>query len=170
MRRGLIGAALAASLVSLALAAPSVVADTADPHRPLGTSVVLGGVVYGGDYGEGWGVERPDTIYNGGVPSGLISKVHWSSWGGAVARGRGRHPIYKPRGGYYRHPVVAQLKAIRIGTCEGRDAYLKLLIREPRRPGGPLGPWYSWSGPQTICEPYGSYLGPSRRFLGSLAF
>src|SRR6188472_766733 len=124
----------------------------------LAAPIVLGGEVYGGEYGEGWGVARPHTIYNGGVPSGMISKVHWSSWGGAEARGRGRHPIYKPRGGYYRHPVVAQLKATRIGSCKGRDAYLKLLIREPRRPGGPLGPWYSWSGPQTICEPYGSYL------------
>lgn len=127
-------------------------------YRPLATSVVLGGAVYGGDYGEGWGTGRPHTIYNGGVPSGLIDKVHWSSWGGAVAHGRGRHPIYKPHGGYYRHAVVAQLKATRIGPCEGRDAYLKLMIREPRRPGGPVGPWRSWSGPQTICEPYGSYL------------
>ena len=124
----------------------------------LAAPIVLGGEVYGGEYGEGWGAVRPHTIYNGGVPSGLIQNVHWSSWGGAEARGRGRHPIYKPRGGYYRHPVVARLKATRIGTCEGRDAYLKLLIREPRRPGGPLGPWHSWSGPQTICEPYGSYL------------
>ncbi|HEU4737688.1 MAG TPA: hypothetical protein VFS54_01260 [Solirubrobacterales bacterium] len=132
--------------------------DCRVPYRLLAAPIVLGGEVYGGEYGEGWGVARPHTIYNGGVPSGLISKVHWSSWGGAEARGRGRHPIYKPRGGYYRHPVVAQLKVTRIGSCEGRDAYLKLLIREPKRPGGPLGPWYSWSGPQTICEPYGSYL------------
>jgi hypothetical protein len=127
-------------------------------YRPLAGTVVLGGEIYGGDYGEGWGTVRPHTIYNGGVPSGLIRNVHWSSWGGEVARGRGRHAIYKPHGGYYRHAVVARLKAVRIGSCERRNAYLKLLVREPRRPGGPLGPWYSWSGPQTICEPYGSYL------------
>jgi hypothetical protein len=120
----------------------------------LAASVVLGGVVYGGDLGEGWGTERPKTIFNGGDLSGLISDVHWSSWGGAVARGHGRHSLFKPSGGYYRHPVAAQLKAKRIGTCEGRRAYLKLLIREPRYPGGPLRPWHSWSGPRTICEPY----------------
>lgn len=124
----------------------------------LAGSVVLGGVVYGAPTGEGWGSERPETIFNGGDLSGLISNVHWSSWGDAVAHGRGRHSLFKPRGGYYRHPVVGQLKAVRIGDCEGRRAYLKLLIREPRRPGGALGPWRSWSGPQTICEPYGSYL------------
>jgi hypothetical protein len=120
----------------------------------LAASVVLGGVVYGGDLGEGWGNERPETIFNGGDLSGLISDVHWSSWGGAVARGHGRHSLFKPSGGYYRHPVFAQLKATRIGTCEGRRAYFKLLIREPRYPGGPLRPWHSWSGPRTICEPY----------------
>src|SRR6478609_4355927 len=52
-----------------------------------GGGVVLGGVVYGAPHGEGWGSERPETIFNGGDPSGLISEVHWSSWGGPVARG-----------------------------------------------------------------------------------
>lgn len=28
------------------------------------------------------------------------------------------------------------MKAIRIGRCEGPSAYLRLLIREPRKPGG----------------------------------
>lgn len=120
----------------------------------LATSVILGGVVYGAPTGEGWGTEHPETIFNGGDLSGLISDVHWSSWGGAVARGQGHHSLFKPSGGYYRYPVVAQLKAKRIGSCEGHRAYLKLLIREPRRPGGPLRPWHSWSGPRTICEPY----------------
>jgi hypothetical protein len=143
-------------LAGIALwAGAGVLATTASSAN---SPIVLGGKVYGGEYGEGWGTARPKTIYNGGDPSGLITHVHWSSWGGAVAHGRGRNPIFKPHGGYYRHPVVALLKAKRIGTCEGRRAYLKLLIREPRRPGGPLGPWRSWSGPQTICEPYGSYL------------
>lgn len=122
----------------------------------LAAPVVLGGEVYGAPTGQGWGTAHPRFIYNGGDASGSISNVHWSSWGRDVAHGRGRHPIFKPHGGYYRRPVVALLKAIDIGTCEGRDAYLRLLIREPRRPGGPLGPWRSWSGPQTICEPYGS--------------
>lgn len=125
-------------------------------YRLLAGSVVLGGKVYGAPTGQGWGTPHPHFIYNGGDASGSITNVHWSSWGGAVAHGRGRNPIFKPHGGYYRRPAVALLKAIDTGRCEGRDAYLRLLIREPRRPGGPLGPWRSWSGPQTICEPYGS--------------
>lgn len=130
----------------------SLLAATASPA--VGR-VVLGGVIYGGSLGEGWGTPRPHRIFNGGDPSGLISNVHWSSWGGPMARGHGRHALFKPSGGYYRHTVVARLKAKRIGRCEGRRAYLKLLVREPRRPGGPLGAWHSWSGPRTICEPYG---------------
>ncbi len=137
----------------LAAAAAILLALTA-ATSPAAARVVLGGAVYGGTFGEGWGSARPHTIYNGGDPSGLISKVHWSSWGGPIAHGHGRHAIFKPSGGYYRHAVAAQLKAKRIGRCEGRRAYLKLLIREPRRPGGRLGPWRSWSGPRTVCEPY----------------
>jgi hypothetical protein len=134
-------------------------------YRLLTTAdVVLGGVVYGGEHGEGWGTSRPKTIYNGGDPSGLISDVHWSRWGAAVARGHGRNSVFKPHGGYYRHQVTIQLKAKRIGSCEGRSAYLKLFIREPRKPGGPLGPWRSWSGPrrsanrmpETVSSPWAS--------------
>jgi putative transposase len=52
---------------------------------------------------EGWGAPHPTFIYNGGGnASGSIDDVHWSSWGGAVAHGPGRHLIFKPRGGYYR--------------------------------------------------------------------
>lgn len=128
-------------------------------YRPLAGQPVLGGVVYGAPTGHGWGSPHPKFIYNGGDASGSISEVHWSAWGGPVAHGRGRHPIFKPRGGYYRRPVVALLKATDLGRCEGHPAYLRLLIREPRHPGGSLGPWRSWAGPQTICEPYGSSFG-----------
>jgi hypothetical protein len=118
--------------------------------------VVLGGKVYPGPNGEGFGTPHPEFIYNGGDASGSISDVRWSAWGGAVAHGRGRHPLFRPRGGYYRRPVVALLKATDLGRCEGHPAYVRLMIKEPRHPGGAFGPWRSWAGPQTICEPYGS--------------
>jgi hypothetical protein len=127
--------------------------------RRAGSPVVLGGKIYPGPYGEGFGSPHPEAISNGGDASGSIAEVHWSSWGGPVAHGRGRHPMFKPHGGYYRKPVVALLKATDLGRCEGHAAYLRLLIKEPRRPGGPFGPWRSWAGPQTICEPYGSSFG-----------
>jgi hypothetical protein len=151
MRRATLLPVLAAALT---MAAP--LAATASARE---SPVVLGGVVYGAPSGHGWGAPHPRFIYNGGDASGSISSVHWSGWGGPVAHGRGRNPIFKPHGGYYSRPVVAFLKATDLGRCEGHRAYLRLLIREPRRPGGPLGAWHSWAGPQTICEPYGSSVG-----------
>jgi hypothetical protein len=133
-------------------------------YRLVTDPVVLGGTVYPGPNGQGFGAPHPKLIYNGGDASGSIANVHWSAWGGAVAHGRGRHPIFKPGGGYFGHPVVALLKATDLGRCEGHPAYLRLLIKEPRRPGGTLGPWRSWAGPQTICEPYGSSFGRSERW------
>ena len=128
---------------------------TCVPREPPSTrDVALGGRVYGAPNGEGWGTERPHLIYNGGDASGSISDVRWISWGGPIAIGWGKHPEFKPHGGYYRRPFPAKLKAERIGRCEGRRAYLRLLIREPRSPGGPLGPWRAWSGSSSICQPY----------------
>jgi hypothetical protein len=106
-------------------------------------------------YGKGWGKVKPKTIFNGGDLNGLIKNVHWKSWGGRVARGHGRNSIFKPQGGYYRHPVRIKLKAHALGHCPGssRRAYRKLSVRVPRKPGGRLRPWLSWSGSATICGP-----------------
>jgi hypothetical protein len=117
--------------------------------------VHLGGKAFAGRDGAGWGAVRPHRIFNGGDPSGLVDHIHWRSWGGAVAVGTGLHAIFRPHGGYYRHRVVAILRAGRLGWCEGKRAYRKLWIKEPRRPGGKLGPWYAWSGAGNVCErPY----------------
>jgi len=154
-----IALSVAPAFSSSAAAGRGTTGGHATQRRALGGPVVLGGKIYGAPTGKGWGTAHPHFIYNGGDASGSITDVRWSSWGGAVAHGRGRNPIFRPRGGYFRHPVVALLKATDLGECEGRRAYLRLLIREPRRPGGPLGPWRSWAGPQTPCEPYGSNSG-----------
>jgi hypothetical protein len=113
---------------------------------------VLGAQAFAGPYGEGWGTVRPPTIFNGGDPSGLVSDIHWSSWGGPTAIGWGRNPIFKPGGGYYAHPVAIKLRAGALGHCGSRRAYTRLSVRVPNRPGGPLGPWRSWSGASTICK------------------
>jgi hypothetical protein len=104
--------------------------------------------------GAGFGTERPATIFNGGVPSGMVSGISWSSWGGPTASGRGRNPLYKPQGGYFRQNGKVALRAEKIGTCpDGTGpAYTELWARFPNWPGGPLGPWVKWSGSQTICS------------------
>jgi hypothetical protein len=148
---------VATVVTTVALCLVAVAPATGDPELRLASQrIVLGGVVYGAPTGAGWGAVRPHRLYNGGDLSGLIRDIQWSNWGGPEARGKGRHSIFRPGGGYYRQSVTILLRAKQVGTCEGRTAYLRLLVREPRRPGGALGPWRSWAGPQTICEPYGS--------------
>jgi hypothetical protein len=137
-RRGLL--AVATALVALSSAVPA----------SASAKVVLGAPAFAPN-GKGWGTEEPAEIFNGGDPSGLIAEVRWASWGGATASGVGRNPIFKPHGGYFRKPVAIQLKASGLGRCAGKPAYTRLSVREPKRPGGPLGPWRSWSGAASIC-------------------
>jgi hypothetical protein len=123
-------------------------------YRPLEArreGIVLGGAAFAPN-GEGWGEEHPSAIYNGGDASGSVTDIRWNSWGGSTAIGWGKNPIFKPHGGYYRHPVWIKLKASAVGRCEGRRAYTRLSFRAPKRPGGRLGPWRLWSGASTLCS------------------
>ena len=132
-----------------------------------GTPPLLGdgayhGVVMGSKYflssfpggGLGWGTPRPKTLFNGGDPSGYISKITWTSWGGSIATGSGMNPIFRPQGGYYPNPVKIQLRASSIGICYpgGPRTYRRLIAREPSRPGGPMGHWFVWSGQRSLCK------------------
>jgi hypothetical protein len=104
--------------------------------------------------GSGWGTSRPSSIFNGGDPSGYVDRIHWSRWGGHVARGHGRNAIFRPNGGYYSRRVRIKLRASHLGRCHkgGPRAYRRLSFRAPSRPGGPLGPWTLWSGKHTLCH------------------
>lgn len=101
-----------------------------------------------GPYGAGWGEAAPAVISNGGAAaSGTISSIHWTSWGGALAVGRGLNPTYTPHGGYYGRPVVIQLHASVVRSCtpHGRRVYTRFVAREQVRPGGPFGKWFAWA-------------------------
>lgn len=118
---------------------------TASPQR----AIVLGSKSYIGEGGAmGYGTPHPAEIYNGGDPSGHITHIHWTSWGGSVAVGDGLYYLSMPHFGYYRRPVTINLRAYDVGRCRrgGPRAYLKLAIRTPLRPGGPLAPWSRWQG------------------------
>jgi hypothetical protein len=116
--------------------------------------IVLGSPGYMGRYGKGWGKVRPNTIFNGGVPSGLVKKIRWRDWGRAIAYGRGKVAIYRPRGGYFNRLGRVKLRASRIGKCPGssRRAYTKLMVRVQRRPGGRYRKWRNWAGDTSICR------------------
>lgn len=152
LRAGLV--AVAVSAVGVLLFVPAGGASTGT--RPLAAArgrVVLGAKAFAPN-GTGWGSSRPSTIFNGGDPSGLVTHIHWSSWGGSTARGHGLNAIFKPHGGYYRQLATIELRASSLGHCSagGPRAYRHLDIRVPARPGGPLGPWTAWAGAQSICR------------------
>jgi hypothetical protein len=49
----------------------------------------------GGSGQEGYGTVRPDTIFNGGDPTGQVFDLTWQSWGEATATGNGTG-VYLP--------------------------------------------------------------------------
>jgi hypothetical protein len=113
---------------------------------------VLGSKQFSEPYGAGFGHPEPEVIFNGGDPSGEVSEIHWRSWGGPMAIGYGREPLFRPQGGYYRKLGRVELRANILGKCAGKHAYTRLEIRAPKRPGAKLGQWMLWSGAKTICE------------------
>ena len=142
----LVGMLTASTIIGVALV------EVASPGR----TVVLGDVGLMGPDGRGWGHQHPSEIYNGGDASGMIFAIRWSSWGGAVAVGRGANPTFKPGGGYYRRPVTVELRAFDVRRCtpNGPLAYSRLSARSQLRPGGALGPWAILQPDMCInCDP-----------------
>jgi len=149
-RRGPVRTLTAAGAVAIAIAG-----------APLAGAAVYHGVVLGAKdfisapaHGIGWGTPRPKTIFNGGDPSGYVSGIRWTTWGGRVAVGFGLTSLYKPGGGYYARPGRIELKALDIGHCDagGPRAYTKLVARVAVRPGGRLGAWFLWGGQKSLCR------------------
>ncbi|HTW18655.1 MAG TPA: hypothetical protein VME70_00405 [Mycobacteriales bacterium] len=104
---------------------------------------------------KGWGTARPKTLFNGGDPSGDITHIHWTSWGGKTAHGRGKNSVVKPAGGYYHKQVTIRLRATDLGTCKssGKRAYRHLWFKEPSKPGGPFGHWHIWTAyHKNLCK------------------
>jgi hypothetical protein len=140
LRMGLLCAALPVVFTALPAAVSSGSAAPSSPvigiHKSFGVS------------SAGWGRVRPKVLFNGGDPSGDITSIHWTSWGGRTAHGRGKNPIFKPSGGYYKKDVTIRLRATDLGTCHssGKRAYRHLYVSEPSRPGGKFGPWRIWTG------------------------
>jgi hypothetical protein len=142
MRAPLIVASLAGTLL-LASGTGAVARAQAAP--------LLGSHVFYAPQARGFGSAHPAAISNGGDPSGIVTKIRWSDWGGATAIGHGSSSIYKPNGGYYPRLVGIELRAQHLGTCSGKLVYRQLEIRVPKKPGGPLGSWILWSGAKSLC-------------------
>jgi hypothetical protein len=138
-------------LSSLVLVVSALAATVATPAGAA-ADPVLGAKAFAAPYGEGWGTAEPSEIFNGGDPSGSVRNITWNGWGNPTAIGYGLNPIFKPHGGYYRKPARIELRATALGKCGKQAAYTKLEVRIPKKPGGKLGKWFSWSGAKTICK------------------
>jgi hypothetical protein len=73
---------------------------------------------------EGYGTIRPSTIFNGGDPTGLVTDVHWKSWGGPTAEATGTsiddsHSVDVASAPQAQAVVVA----FNLGTCDGKPMY-----------------------------------------------
>jgi hypothetical protein len=148
------------SLACLAVCVIALAGSIALSQRPTTASaaggsspVVLGSLKFTGPNGTGWGTSEPTTIFNGGDPSGLVKSLHWTGWGGPAAIGHGLNAIFMPGGGYYGKLANIELIAYDLGRCTpgGPLAYRELIARVPKKPGGPFGTWFYWSGARSIC-------------------
>jgi hypothetical protein len=104
-------------------------------------------------HGQGFGQVKPSRIFNGGDPSGLVTGVVWSSWGGAQATGTGTAEYLGP------NQTIAQgteepatVVAFDLGTCDGKLMYQAIEWYFPQH-----GQSFSPSTYQDICT--GSYVG-----------
>jgi hypothetical protein len=75
-------------------------------------------------HGTGFGQVKPTKIFNGGDPTGLVTHVVWTSWGGsrAVATGVSDYvgPGQSVAAGTEETVTVV---AFRLGTCHGKLMY-----------------------------------------------
>src|SRR6516165_11242986 len=75
-------------------------------------------------HGAGFGEVRPARIFNGGDPTGLVTQIVWTSWGGPRAVGTGTSDYVRPSqsvatGSQQRAIVVA----FSLGSCHGKRMY-----------------------------------------------
>lgn len=75
-------------------------------------------------HGQGFGRVKPTKIFNGGDPTGLVTHVTWSSWGGARARATGTSDYVGPNQSVASgRPETATVVAFDLGSCGGKLMY-----------------------------------------------
>ena len=79
-----------------------------------------------GDFaqGQGFGQVKPAKIFNGGDPTGLVTHVVWSSWGGTQATATGTAEYVGPnQSNYQGTEESATVVAFDLGSCGGKYMY-----------------------------------------------
>jgi hypothetical protein len=125
------GASSAATPTQAAATSPAAPPSTTAAATPSATPVstapavpVLGQVTGDFTHGTGFGQVRPAEIFNGGDPTGLVTKITWQSWGGATATGTGTGTYVGPNKPVAAGvPQSATVVAFNLGTCSGKLMY-----------------------------------------------
>jgi hypothetical protein len=100
----------------------SLPASSAPPSEAA--TPVLGQLAGVFAHGTGFGRVRPAEVFNGGDPTGLVSKITWSSWGGATATGSGTSTYVAANQPFAAgRPQPATIVAFDLGTCHGKLMY-----------------------------------------------
>ena len=103
----------------------------------------------------GFGVVKPAKIYNGGDPTGMVTSVVWSSWGGAQATATGTSDYVGPNQSVAQGTEEsATVVAFNLGTCDGKLMYQAVEWYFPEE-----GQSFSGKTYENICT--GGYVGNS---------
>ena len=105
-------ALLGAGILSAAGAASAVAAGEPILAGPWGTGQ------------QGYGHAKPSRIFNGGDPTGLVTDIHWLTWGQARAIGTGSAEWVGPNEDVAEgHAEQTRIVLFQLGQCHGRPAY-----------------------------------------------
>ena len=113
-----------------AVSQPTVSPGTATVPASASPSATPAGVPtlgqLAGDFaqGQGFGQVKPAKIFNGGDPTGLVTHVVWSSWGGAQATATGTAEYVGPNQSVAQGTEEsATVVAFDLGSCGGKYMY-----------------------------------------------
>jgi hypothetical protein len=101
----------------------TIPASASPSASPAGTPT-LGQLAGDFSHGQGFGQVKPAKIFNGGDPTGLVTNVVWSSWGGAQATATGTAEYVGPNQSVASgSEQSATVVAFDLGTCDGKYMY-----------------------------------------------
>ena len=73
---------------------------------------------------QGYGHVRPRTVFNGGDPTGLVTHIHWTSWGRGRATGVGISQYVGPEQSVAEGTQqTVRVVLFQLGTCKSKRAY-----------------------------------------------
>jgi hypothetical protein len=130
----------------------TVPASASPSASPAGTPT-LGQLAGDFAHGQGFGQVKPSEIFNGGDPTGLVTHIAWSSWGGSQATATGTAEYVGPNQSVAQGTEEsATVVAFDLGTCDGKYMYQAVEWYFPQHNQA-----FSASTYENVCT--GSYVG-----------